>query len=107
MVRPLGVYQRPVVSLSAVLSEKGNSVWTSPFPKVGTPTTTARSWSCRAPEMISAALAVPSLTSTTIGRFGHSCLAASWKVLVDPRARPRVATISWSLSRKRSATFTP
>ena len=43
MVRPLGVYQRAVVSLSAVFWSMRNTDWTSPFPKVGSPTTRARS----------------------------------------------------------------
>src|SRR2546422_1948337 len=62
MVRPLGVYQRAVVSLSATSGVSGYSDCTSPLPNVGVPTTTARSWSCSAPVMISAALAVPPFT---------------------------------------------
>ena len=107
MVRPLGVYQRAVVSLSATPSPSGKSVCTSPLPKVGVPTTTARSWSWSAPAMISAALAVPSLTSTTIGSSGHAWRASSKNCLVEPRARPRVETISCWASRKRSETSTP
>ena len=72
IVRPLGVYQRAVVSLSAVVWSMRNSDCTSPLPKVGRPTTSARSWSCRAPAMISAALADPTSTSTTIGIPGHA-----------------------------------
>src|SRR3989449_6516590 len=49
MVRPLGVYQRAVVSLSATSGVSGYSDCTSPLPNVGVPTTTARSWSCSAP----------------------------------------------------------
>ena len=71
MVRPLGVYHRAVVSFSAVSGVNCHSDCTNPLPNVGVPTSTARSWSCSAPAMISAALAVPPFTSTTIGRFGH------------------------------------
>src|SRR5215216_3106288 len=86
MVRPLGVYQRAVVSLSATPSPSGKSVWTRPLPKVGVPTTTARSWSCSAPAMISAALAVPSFTRTTIGSSGQVCFPSSKNALVEQPA---------------------
>ena len=43
------------------------TVWTRPLPKVVSPTMRARSWSCSAPETISAAEAVLRLTRTTMG----------------------------------------
>src|SRR5205823_151498 len=88
MVRPLGVYQRAVVSFSAVSGVSCHSDCTSPLPKVGVPTTRARSWSWSAPVMISAALAVPPFTSTTIGTVGQSWGLASLNVRVVLGARP-------------------
>ena len=107
MVRPLGVYQRAVVSFSAVSGVSCHSDCTSPLPKVGVPTTRARSWSWSAPVMISAALAVPPFTSTTIGTVGQSWGLASLNVRVVLGARPRVATTSCPGSRNSSLTATP
>ncbi len=42
-------------------------VCTEPLPKVCVPTITRGFWSCSAPATISLALALPPLTSTTIG----------------------------------------
>ena len=44
---------------------RGRTVWTTPFPKVRSPRTTARSWSWRDPATISAAEAVNRSTRTT------------------------------------------
>ncbi len=52
-----------------MFSEIGKTVCTRPLPKVVSPTIRARSWSCSAPETISAAEAVLRFTSTTIGYF--------------------------------------
>src|SRR5438552_1497565 len=57
--------------------------------------------------MISAALAVPPLVSTTTGRFGHGCGFASRYVLDAVGARPRVSTTSCPGSRNSSLTATP
>src|SRR2546422_1118212 len=57
--------------------------------------------------MISAALAVPPLVSTTTGRFGHGCGFASRYVLDVVGARPRVSTTSCPGSRNSSLTATP
>src|SRR2546430_13737018 len=54
--------------------------------------------------MISAALAVPPLVSTTTGRFGHGCGFASRYVLDVVGARPRVSTTSCPGSRDRKST---
>src|SRR2546425_2583564 len=107
MVRPLGVYQRAVVSLSAPSGVSGYSDCTSPLPNVGVPTTTARSWSCSAPVMISAALAVSPFTSTTTGRPGHGWGLPSRYTRDEFGARPRVSTTSCPGSRNRSLTATP
>jgi selenium donor protein len=66
----------------------------APLPKVRTPTSVARRWSCSAPATISAALAVYSLTSTTIGKFGSvpgPCARAS---SCAAPLRPRVDTMT-------------
>src|SRR5213594_1746110 len=57
--------------------------------------------------MISAALAVPPLVSTTTGRFGHGCGFASRYILDVVGARPRVSTTSCPGSRNSSLTATP
>src|SRR5207244_11981854 len=107
LVRRLGVYQRAVVSLSATSGVSGYSDCTRPLPNVGVPTTTARSWSCSAPVMISAALAVPPFTSTTTGRPGHGCGLASRYVRDAVGARPRVSTTHCPGSRNQSLTAPP
>ncbi len=56
-----------MVSITIEPSLSGKPCIRSAFPKVGRPTTSARSWSCSAPATSSEALAVPSFTSTTIG----------------------------------------
>src|SRR5205814_5593375 len=57
-----------VVSFTAAPPDRLNSFWTLPLPYDFSPITTARPWSCRAAATISLALALPLLTSTTIGR---------------------------------------
>ncbi len=57
--------------------------------------------------MISAALADPPFTMTTMGSRGHSCGLVSLNSCDEPGARPRVSTIALPGSRKRSDTATP
>ncbi len=68
--RPDGVKYFAVVSFSAPSSPpfRGITDCTEPLPKVVRPTSSARWRSCKAPETISAAEAVPELVSTTMGR---------------------------------------
>jgi len=56
-----------VVSVSPVSKLRSKTVCTSPLPKLVWPTTSARSWSWRAPVTTSEADAVPSSMSTTSG----------------------------------------
>src|SRR2546425_7192822 len=57
--------------------------------------------------MISAALAGPPLTMTTMGRRGHCCGLVSLNSCDEPGARPRVSTIALPGSRNKSETATP
>ena len=61
-----------------------------PLPYVVSPTTSARSWSCSAPAMISAALAVPRFTRTTIGNPRQRWGAPSDQRWLSPGALPRL-----------------
>jgi hypothetical protein len=60
--------------LSAPPFESGSIDCTEALPKVRSPTSLARPFSCSAAAKISAALALPPLTSTTSGRSG--CVAS-------------------------------
>ncbi len=74
MVRPLGVNQRPVVSLSAHPPSRVKMSCTTPLPKVAVPSTTARSWSWRAPATISDAEALePSVSTTSASPASSRC----------------------------------
>ena len=66
-MRPLGVKYRPVVSARPAPSLMRYTPCTSALPNVVSPTTSARSWSCIAPDTISEALALLRLTITIIG----------------------------------------
>jgi hypothetical protein len=61
-----------VVKRKAEPSGNWTTFWTDPFPKVVSPTSTARFKSFIAPATISAPLALPSLTSTASGKRGRS-----------------------------------
>src|SRR6185437_14972843 len=63
---PLGVKYSPTVKSSAPPLGSGSISWKTPLPYVCVPITLALPRSCRAPVTISAAEAVPRLTSTTI-----------------------------------------
>jgi hypothetical protein len=108
MVRPLGVYHRPVVSLSAQPPSRGKTSCTSPFPKLVAPTITARSWSWSAPATISDADALSRSVSTTSGAaassgsssatyFSAGALRYSMRRMGVPGARKRSEMrIAWS-----------
>src|SRR5215510_43247 len=72
----LGVWYLAVVKRTADPSGNCSTFCTEPFPKVVSPTRTARRKSLSAPATISAPLALPSFTSNTIGKFGRGLLTA-------------------------------
>ncbi len=107
MLRPDGVYHRAVVSFRMFRPGSSYSVWTDPFPKLVSPMSTARSWSCSAPATISVADALRSPISTATSRSGYWSSRVARKTRLWPGDRPRVSRISCRRSRNRSATFIP
>src|SRR6185295_3502463 len=100
-----------VVSRSAEPSCNGRKLCTEPLPNVCSPRITALQTpfsvkSCNAPETISEALALPPLTSTTIGRLRCVLrpLARYSEILFEPR--PSVETTSVFRGTNFSTTFT-
>ena len=74
MSAPAGVRYLAVVSLSAPPPRSGATLCTEALPNVRSPTSTARSWSTRAPATISAALALPAVDEDDERQLG--CVAA-------------------------------
>ena len=105
---PTGVYQRPVVIFRKLPPESGKSVCTEPLPKVGTPSTSARSWSCSAPDddlRRARRVLVDQHHDRQARRAPPAARRA--KVSLSRASRPRVSTIGCPGFRKRSETETP
>ena len=62
------IFDGPILIFTARDSDSGSTVCTEPLPKLSVPMMMAREWSCKAPATISEALAVPSLTRSTMGK---------------------------------------
>ena len=83
------------------MSLSGSTVCTDPLPKLRSPITTARCWSCSAPATISDADADPESIKTTTGAPLARSPGSAKKRSMSPLRRPRCDTIS-PRSRNRS-----